>query len=77
MKDPRTPAEWQEAVDLALAYRSIHDAKLYGLITGGPQIDVARCNEILDRGRRRGVHPTPDAIHAVLRELVHPEVHHA
>lgn len=56
--DPKTPAEWQEAVDAAAACRAIADCKMYGLLEGGPEINVARCDEILGRGRRRGVHPS-------------------
>jgi hypothetical protein len=58
VKQPRTPAEWQEAVDVAAALRAIADCKMYGLIEGGFHIKVARCDEILERGARRGVHPS-------------------
>lgn len=58
MTDPLTPKEWQEAVDAAAALRALADCVMYGLIEGGPKIDVARCDDILERGRKRGVRPS-------------------
>jgi hypothetical protein len=57
-RNPRTLEEWQEAVDGAAALRMIADCKMYGLIEGGPEINVGRCDEILERGQSRGVHPS-------------------
>jgi hypothetical protein len=57
-RDPKTPEEWQEAVDVAAGVRAIADCKMYGLIEGGPEIDIARCDDILARGRRRGITPS-------------------
>jgi hypothetical protein len=62
MKNPRTSAEWQEAVDMAHACLALDSARQYGLVTGGPGVNVARCIDILDEGKRRGVAPSPDAI---------------
>jgi len=56
-RDPRTREEWQEAVDLAEAALRIDSAKKYGLITGGPAIDVGRCETILAQGKLRGLAP--------------------
>lgn len=58
MSDPQTAEEWQEAVDGAAALRAVADCKMYGLIEGGPNIDVRRCDEILERGETRGVRPS-------------------
>lgn len=58
MIDPQTDMEWQEAVNLADMHLKIHDAKLYGLIEGGPEIDQARCIEVLGRGHARGISPS-------------------
>lgn len=59
-KEPRTRREWQEAVDGAAGLRVIGDCMMYGLITG-PEINVARCDDILSRGAERGVRPSrPD-----------------
>ena len=57
LKDPQTPAEWQEAVNVAAALRAIHDCKLYGLIQGGPEINIERCDELLEAGLDRGITP--------------------
>lgn len=62
MRDPRTRAEWQEAVDAAHGALCFDSARQYGLVTGGPEIHVARCEEILRRGAGMGVRPGPDAV---------------
>jgi hypothetical protein len=59
---PKTPDQWQEAVDAAAAARTIADCMMYGLLAGGPAIDVARCDLILARGRKRGVLPSAPRI---------------
>lgn len=69
MSDPKTPEQWQQAVDLAAAARVLADCKMYGLIEGGPVIDVARCDEILDVGARLGVRPSKPTVELAL-ELV-------
>lgn len=53
--DPRTPEEWQIAVDAAAGLRLLHDCKIYGLIQGGPVIDVCRCDEIIFAGQKLGI----------------------
>jgi hypothetical protein len=55
---PRTRRQWQVAVDTADACLAIDAARLYGLITGGPKIDVDRCAMILDLGKQKGIVPT-------------------
>ena len=60
MKDhrvPATPEEWQDAVNLAAALRALYDCKLYGLLEGGPVIDVCACDEMIRRGALRGIKP--------------------
>jgi len=59
--DPTTDAEWQEAVDLAELWLLVDSVRLYGLVAGGPDVDVARCEEILRAGADRGITPRPDA----------------
>jgi len=61
-RNPRTPGEWQDAVDAAHALRLLHDARLYGLVTGGPIVNTERCDEILDAGKARAILPRPDAV---------------
>lgn len=76
-RDPRTPAEWQQAVDAAAAVRAIEDCRLYGLFTGGPRANVERCDWILSEGAQRGYRPSRPAGELaieLLAELEHPEV---
>jgi hypothetical protein len=54
---PSTPAEWQDAVDAANALLLIDAAKAYGLVTGGPDVNIERCEDILARGLSRGIRP--------------------
>jgi hypothetical protein len=69
--DPQTPAEWQEAVDLAGWLRMLCDCAMYGLLTGSlfeplkdrahrhwfGKINLPRCDYILAKGKERGVVP--------------------
>ena len=52
--NPRTQEEWHEATVLAGAMLTLHDLKLYGLVEGGPAINLERCQRILRQGRARG-----------------------
>ncbi len=56
--NPKLEREWQEAVDGAAACRAIADCKMYELLQGGPKINVGRCDEILERGAKRGIRPS-------------------
>jgi len=58
--NPSTPAEWQEAVSLAEFHLLLHSAQCYGLVTGGPQVNVERCEDILTLGRKMGYVPAND-----------------
>lgn len=64
-RDRQTLEEWQEAVDYAHVLILLNAARACGLVTGGPEVDVARCEDILARGRERGVTPAPDAIERI------------
>jgi hypothetical protein len=57
-RDPVTREEWQEAVDQARFYLLLDSARQYGLVTGGPDVDVDRCVEILALGLKQGITPT-------------------
>ena len=61
-KDPRTPGEWQEAVDMAEFLLLMDSARQYGLITGGPKIRAARCAEIVRSGKAIGYRPASIAV---------------
>ena len=54
---PRTRREWQAAVDAAEWALVVDSCRQYGLIEGGPDIDVDRCLLILERAKMRGITP--------------------
>jgi hypothetical protein len=62
MKDPVTPYEWQLAIDMAHGALSLDSARLYGLVTGGPVVNVERCQEILVKGKAAGYCPSRDSV---------------
>ena len=62
MKNPKTKEEWQEAVDAANGALALESARMYGLVVGGPEINQARCIEILKRGKKIGILPAKDSI---------------
>jgi hypothetical protein len=68
VRDPETDREWQDAVDAAKGALALESARTYGLVTGGPDVDVRRCNVILGRGasRRPPVLPSADAVERFL-----------
>lgn len=65
-QDPQTNAEWQEAVDLASALLHLDSARQYGLVTGGPVVNVERCVQILADGAQRGFTHAPDHLERFL-----------
>ena len=71
--DPRTRAEWQEAVDEAEFWLHVHAAVGYGFIIYSGEIDVGRCEEMLTRGRAVGVRPSPGAVERLTREKLTTE----
>jgi hypothetical protein len=58
---PGTRLEWQEAVDLAYFWMLADSARQYGIVAA-PEVDTARCEEILAKGREEGITPSPDAV---------------
>ncbi len=68
-KNPTRPAEWQEAVNLAGLWLRVDSARKYGLITGGPGVDVDRCVAILREGQRLGYRPHEAALEMLARLL--------
>ncbi len=67
--DPVTLEEWQQAVNAASACLALDAARQYGLVTGGPGVNVDRCGDILRRGALLGVTPAGDAIEEFMAEL--------
>lgn len=62
MREPLTRGEWRDAVDAAAAALCLDAARSYGLVVGGPAVDVDRCSEILAGGESRGIAPSDDAV---------------
>jgi hypothetical protein len=62
-KEPETSAEWQEAADCAEGALALDSARKYGLVTGGPKVNVKQCENILIGARRLGIRPRPDSIY--------------
>ena len=46
-KEPQTPEEWQEDVDAAIVMTAMNAARWYGLIIGGPEVNMRRPEQIL------------------------------
>jgi hypothetical protein len=59
---PVTDEQWQDAVDAAHALLIFDTARLYGLVTGGPKVNVELCVEIIEDGRNQGIEPRVEAI---------------
>ena len=65
-RDPANWHEWHEAIVAAEVMLRIDAARRYGLITGGPAVDVERCRELIARGRAAGHVATEQDIDAAL-----------
>jgi hypothetical protein len=57
VRDPEGPVEWQQAVDAAHWWLRFDAARQYGLVDGGPAVDVDRCRDILALGAAGGYQP--------------------
>lgn len=62
LREPASPNEWQVAAEAARACLILDAAWSYGIVTGGPGVDVDRCTEILRRAKALGVEPSCDAL---------------
>jgi hypothetical protein len=67
LKHPQTPAEWQEAVNQAHFWLLVDSARQYGLITGGPEVNLNRCEEILEKGKAQGIEPDPAGVEEIIK----------
>lgn len=68
-RQPKTRAEWQEAADAAEALITLDSARQYGLVTGGPGVNIDRCLAILRAARRKGIRPAKDCVERLVAEL--------
>lgn len=73
-KEPETQAEWQEAVNVSKVMLLVHDARLYGLIRGGPSVDVERCQAMINGGQQRGIRPQPEEVDRFIVEMAKPVI---
>ncbi len=55
IRDPRTPDEWRMAAAWAEVLLEVDSARHYGLVTGGPPINVDRCVAVCARAKARGI----------------------
>lgn len=69
---PRT--EVQELADLCHVWLLLDSARLYGLVCGGPKVNVARCEQILAAAKARGVVPRTDAVDRCLPGIMAGEI---
>jgi hypothetical protein len=69
-QQPINDQQWQEAVNLAELYSRVDAAVKYGFITFTGQIDINRCEAILEQGRRRGVYPVQVQVDELIQQLV-------
>jgi hypothetical protein len=70
MRDPESPPEWRAAAACADALLHLDAARQYGLVTGGPGVDVDRCLDLLARAKARGIEPTEAEATAALQLLL-------
>ncbi len=69
VKNPVTRAEWQDAADAAYGALCLDSARQYGLVTGGPGVDVERCEQILRSAKSIGITPANDAAERFVEQL--------
>jgi hypothetical protein len=67
---PETDHEWQHLVDACEGALALDAARKYGLVWGGPKVNVDRCLELLLAGAARGYHPREDAPEHFVHELL-------
>jgi hypothetical protein len=61
LSNPETAEEWQAAVDAADFVLALESCRQYGLIEWKGKVNLDRCFEILDQGRRLGYTPADRA----------------
>ena len=68
-REPHSRAEWQDAVNEAHVWLLVDSARKYGLVRGGPVVNLERCDSILAQGRARGILPQQNAVKKFVRRL--------
>lgn len=69
-RDPVTPVQWQEAVDAAEALLRLDSARQYGLVTGGPKLNLTRIEWVQQEAKRRGIIPTERGVELEIKRLI-------
>ena len=64
------PSELREVAILADVMLRVDAARLYGLITGGPDVDVDRCRELIAQARDAGHSWTDEELDAAIALVV-------
>jgi hypothetical protein len=67
---PDTPEEWQTVVDAARGAIVFDAARQYGLVKGGPEVNVERCQRLLELGQLRGYTPACNAVERFVAALL-------
>ena len=67
--EPSSPGEWQLSVDCCHVLLMLVSARQYGLVSGGPVVNVERCEDILTRGKAMGYRPSEPGISFALKGL--------
>ena len=62
MREPENRSELQEAVDQAGFQLLVDSAVKYGLIEYSDEVNVERCEEMLQRGKDQGLRPARSEI---------------
>lgn len=52
---PQNDEEWAEAINAAVFCLGVDSARKYGLVSGGPEVDVDRCEEVLAHAKAAGL----------------------
>ncbi len=66
---PKTREQWQEAVNGASALLHLDAAQQYGLVTGGPVVNAARCRAVLSDGAALCIRPREAGVNDLIKAL--------
>jgi len=70
IREPHTGKELQIVAAGCEALLQLDSARLYGLVTGGPIVNVDRCEQLIARAKREGCSPSEAQVDAVLQLIV-------
>ena len=66
---PVTDRQWQDAVDAAHYMLTLEVARLYGLASGGVEVNIELCEQIISQGNTLGFRPSIKAIPRLVEEM--------